>query len=124
MGTNTAKNISEFVGESVDSSVVNTLYELMGPEKFNELVNTYIHNSLAHLRTMDQLIAARDYTELKPAVHSMKGSSGNMGAMEVAHICLQIEHLIKEIPIDTQAVDQTVKQMKCAFELAQNQLRR
>ncbi len=116
MSANPAINDSDFEGERLDYNVINTIYDLMGSDKYQELVGMYKDNSANHMAQINQIMQAKDFKELKTPVHSMKGSSGNVGAMYLSHICLQIEGLIFEASVDEGLLEKFVSDL--ATELA------
>jgi len=116
MSSNPATKTSDFVGERLDETVIETIYELMGQEKYQSLIDMFKSNSEMHLKEIDEILVKKTYAELKAPIHSLKGSSGNIGAPYLAHICLTIEALIVDTPPDEQAITQYVNDIKAEFE--------
>lgn len=71
----------------MDPAVVSALRDVM-EGGFADLLDTFIADSDERLQ---QLHLARGPTELMAVAHSFKGSSSNMGAIRLAHLCGQLE---------------------------------
>ena len=87
-------NISSDTDTSnLDDGMINNLKEMMG-EGYNELVDTYIRRSLD---LKEAIINNKDDIEkLILDVHSLKGSSGTMGAKALFSICEEFESLLRK----------------------------
>ena len=71
----------------MDPAVVSALRDVM-EGGFADLLDTFIADSDERLQ---QLHLARGPTELMAVAHSFKGSSSNMGAIRLAHLCGLLE---------------------------------
>jgi histidine phosphotransfer protein HptB len=76
----------------LDGDVLDELRGIMGDE-FAGLLQTFIQDSTQRVAAVEREFAARDATGLRAAAHSFKGSSSNLGARQLAHLCRQIEDL-------------------------------
>jgi HPt (histidine-containing phosphotransfer) domain-containing protein len=74
----------------LDETVLEELRDILEGE-FPVLLQTYIADSIARLNDIEQAMAAADATALRKAAHSLKGSSGNLGLLAMAHYCSEIE---------------------------------
>lgn len=79
----------------IDRKVLSELQDVMEGEYLNLLV-VFLDDAQ---RRLDQLHAAHDTEELRMAAHSLKGSSGNMGAQVLADLCRQLEERLKQPPL-------------------------
>ena len=79
--------------EHFDLDIIDNLKKMMG-DGFSDLVNTYINRSL-ELKN-DILINQDDVDILVRAIHSLKGSSGTMGAKSLFIICEKYEHQLRK----------------------------
>lgn len=88
----------------LDLDMVNMLRSLDEPDEeasfFGELVNEYAQQAQRALTTIETLIAEHDLASLGKTVHSLKGSSLNVGAQRVGEICQQIEVNVHEHNIE------------------------
>lgn len=76
----------------IDRKVLSDLQEVMEGGYLN-LLETFLADSEERLR---QLYKARSAEELGLAAHSFKGSSSNMGAVELAELCRQLEERVRQ----------------------------
>lgn len=73
----------------LDAGVLATLKDIMGSD-YSVLVDTYLRDSEYRLAQVQDLPNGRP---LREAAHSLKGSSSNMGAANLAVHCGHLEHL-------------------------------
>jgi HPt (histidine-containing phosphotransfer) domain-containing protein len=57
-----------------------------------ELIDLYLKEASQSLETMRQGIETKDWSVIKRAAHSLRGSSGNLGVLRMADICDRLEH--------------------------------
>lgn len=79
----------------LDRDVLSTLQEVM-EDGYPVLLETFLADSQERLR---QLHEADDAIQLIATAHSLKGSSGNMGAIRLAELCHQLEQRAKELSL-------------------------
>jgi CheY-like chemotaxis protein/HPt (histidine-containing phosphotransfer) domain-containing protein len=63
------------------------------PEFLAEVVEAFLADSPPRLRTIHDSLGGGDAETLARAAHSLKGSSGNFGALRMQRICADIERL-------------------------------
>lgn len=83
----------------VDDDVLRELQVVMGDD-FGNLLQTFVTDSTARIAAAQQAAAAADGEALRRAAHSFKGSSGNMGALQLSELCRQIEELAHSGQVD------------------------
>ena len=71
----------------MDPKVVSALRDVM-EGGFEDLLDTFLSDSEERL---DQLRSTHEAHDLSLVAHSFKGSSSNMGAIRLAHLCGQLE---------------------------------
>ncbi|WP_299978176.1 Hpt domain-containing protein [uncultured Pseudoteredinibacter sp.] len=74
---------------ALNEHLLNELRDLMG-EDFDLLIDTYRFDSNSRLNKIQESIAACDYSEVVSAAHSLKGSSANIGALNMEELCHQL----------------------------------
>ncbi|MGB1221428.1 MAG: Hpt domain-containing protein [Alcanivoracaceae bacterium] len=74
----------------VDQALVSELKDVMG-EGFSALVDSFRADAEKRLGALEQHLADADPEALRQQAHSFKGSSGNVGAVQVADLCLSLE---------------------------------
>lgn len=62
------------------------------PNVVAELVALFLEHSPPKIKQIAEAIDAHDIPALKRAAHSLKGSSGNVGAQGMQKVCEQLEH--------------------------------
>ena len=83
---------------SLDRSVLNGLKELRiagHPDPLEELVEMYLKDSDSRLSAMKEALESQETTKLAAVVHSLKGSSNNLGARRLGELCRQLEDQAK-----------------------------
>ncbi len=76
----------------LDPTVIAQLAELdQGHGGVAELVAMYVHDAQARIEELHIAIREHNATEIKQISHSLKGSSANLGARDLAAICAELE---------------------------------
>jgi HPt (histidine-containing phosphotransfer) domain-containing protein len=73
-----------------DDAVLNTLKDIMGAD-FHHLVDTFISDTDERIRHLHAAVAAGESDSIRRTAHSLKGSSSNIGAAQLATFCSVIE---------------------------------
>ena len=63
------------------------------PDLIVELIDLYLEDARRRLAVMKLWLAKRNWLSLKREAHSLRGSSGNLGALQMVLICDEIEGL-------------------------------
>lgn len=79
--------------KSVDAGVIENLKALGGIELLTELHTVFISTSETIIADLHKAIAAGDPLGVQDKAHSLKSSSGNMGALQLSQLCLQLEKM-------------------------------
>ena len=80
--------------EPMDFSILNEFKELMGDDgeaEVRELINLYLEDSPCQLADIKTAMATGDWEVLGRAAHSFKSSCGNIGAVVLQELCLELE---------------------------------
>jgi HPt (histidine-containing phosphotransfer) domain-containing protein len=56
-----------------------------------ELIDLYLEDAPRRVAVMRESLAKRNWLSVKREAHSLRGSSGNLGALQMARICDEIE---------------------------------
>ncbi|HEY8551600.1 MAG TPA: Hpt domain-containing protein [Vicinamibacterales bacterium] len=62
------------------------------PNVVAELVTLFLEHTPGRIAAIRTALAAADAAAVKRAAHSLKGSSANVGARGMRHVCEQLEH--------------------------------
>lgn len=91
----------EMFRAAVDLAVLRTYekIQLAGePDLIVELIDLYLEDASRRLGVMKLSLADRNWLSVKREAHSLRGSSGNLGALQMALICDEIEGLESRDP--------------------------
>jgi diguanylate cyclase (GGDEF)-like protein len=88
-------------GSPLDHEVFDKLREILGPA-LQQTVAPFLEDTPGYLNQLEQAIKDGDADTARAMAHSIKGSSGNLGAGTLAHLAkeaeeLAIEHRVAEI---------------------------
>ena len=81
------------VGGALDAAALEHLFEITGGDQefFDELVDTYLDDGAAQLAAMRAAADADDPDALLRPAHTLKSSSANVGAVDLAEQCRTLE---------------------------------
>ncbi len=86
-------------GKTIDLTILSGLRELREPgepDPVSELIDLFLDDAPARLRTIKTALVKPDKRTLKDAAHSLKGSANNLGARPLARFCADLERLASE----------------------------
>ncbi len=69
-------------------------------DEFKEVAQLLVSVSLSDMEQLEQGIATQNSDQVKNAAHSIKGASGNLGFMDLAHCAETIENSARSNDID------------------------
>jgi HPt (histidine-containing phosphotransfer) domain-containing protein len=78
----------------LDPGAIDNIRALQKPGKPNllaKIVRFYLSDASRLLQVMREAITAADSNALRDAAHTMKSSSANLGALDLAQVCKEIE---------------------------------
>lgn len=104
----------------LDMDVVNGLREIGDINFVNDMIKLYINQSTDLINNIRENSAKSNFDKVFLDTHSLKGSSLNLGAKEIAELCRQIETKIKEN--DTPGLMYLVKELEKTFEGTKEEL--
>lgn len=79
--------------KSINADVIENLKSLGGMDLLAELNIVFIRTSEELIKDIHKAISTNDSTLLQEKAHSLKSSSGNMGALQLSEICMQLEKI-------------------------------
>lgn len=74
----------------LDTAVLDELREVMGSD-FPILIASFVRDGRQRIDALRRALSAGDGEQARQQAHSFKGSSGNLGALRVTGLCLDIE---------------------------------
>ena len=78
-------------GSVLDPEVLANLRDLGDPELLTELAEMFFDDATSRLAEMREAVEAGDAAGVKRVAHTLKGSSGNMGAARMSAICAELQ---------------------------------
>ena len=66
------------------------------PDLIVELIDLYLEEASKLLAVMREGVAKKDELPTKQAAHSLRGSSGNLGILQMALMCREVEHMVSD----------------------------
>jgi len=85
--------------DDIDLSVLETYRKLQDDDEPNlvaDLVELYINDTRKRLTEIRVTLKEQDIQALQKEIHSLKGSSGNLGILRMAKICAALEENLKD----------------------------
>lgn len=87
---------------TLDERIVSQLRTVM-EDDFADLFVTYLDNVSRELARLTGAMARGDAAQATSAAHTIKGSSANLGAQRLAHLCRDLEARCRVNTLDTEA---------------------
>src|SRR5437588_8181008 len=81
--------------EAVDARTLAALADLQGegqPDILAELIAVYLHDTPPRLAALHETLVHADAAALQREAHDLKGSSSQIGAVQMACLCADLEH--------------------------------
>jgi CheY-like chemotaxis protein/HPt (histidine-containing phosphotransfer) domain-containing protein/class 3 adenylate cyclase len=103
--------------EQLARQIKQTLFSLVGEDEtelLQDLLQTYCDEGDELLRVLERGYSTQDIEIFTRAAHSLKSSSGNLGAMHLADLCNVLENQIRDIDLNN--VAQLVEQIKTEYQ--------
>lgn len=104
---------------TLDSAIVQELQSVMGGD-FRTLVESFVHDSRQRLEALEDAIERQDAAEVRQTAHSFKGSSGNLGALALSNLCLEMEQMGRSGELA--AAPDKLEEIRAAYERAREEL--
>jgi HPt (histidine-containing phosphotransfer) domain-containing protein len=109
----------------LDMSVVEELISFADdgdPELVLDLIQMFLDDGPTKVQAVVQGVADGDLERAERAAHSLKGSSGNLGAKLLSQVCEEVQNATRNHQVaDSQRLAPALKQ---AYEAAEVELRR
>ncbi len=108
----------------LDKSTINMFRAMQPPGKQSllvELIDLFLEHSPPRLTDALKAFDDRDVQKLKYSVHTLKGSSQNLGAVDVGEICKEIETYIPNE--DWNSIEVKLQLLRSTFTTSCDELR-
>lgn len=83
--------------DAVDQSILTMLSEIQEPgepDLVSELIGLFLEDAARNLTAIGSAVENRNAAGIRLAAHSLKGSSGSLGAVRVADRCRELESIV------------------------------
>lgn len=104
----------------LDLQALDMLREVM-EDDFDLLIDTFIDDAAARLDRLSQQYAAMDIDDIRREAHSLKGSSGNIGAAGFSQLCFVLEDQCRNG--NSEGIEQRINAICSEFEIVKQALR-
>jgi HPt (histidine-containing phosphotransfer) domain-containing protein len=84
----------------IDSNSLDRLFRLGGKTLVDQMFELFQQAASEKVTAVLEGMKAADLDTVERAAHSLKSSAGNLGAIQMLHLCTQIEHLARECKTD------------------------
>ncbi|HSC67315.1 MAG TPA: Hpt domain-containing protein [Cellvibrio sp.] len=98
--------------EHLDYDTLNTLKQVM-EDDFALLIDTFIQDSTDRISTLRNVVQSTEADLIRRAAHSFKGSSSNIGALQLSALCAALEK--KALANNFDGLDSDVDQIEHEF---------
>jgi len=102
--------------EAVAARALSALRDLQGegrPDLLAELIAVYLRDTPPRLAALREAVARADAEVLRREVHGLKGSSSQIGAVQMAHLCTDLEGHVRTADLTRAA--ETLRRLDAAF---------
>ena len=120
---NTEMEVDNDIGsedESLNKDVLNSLKEMLGGA-FSVVIEKYITTSNELIANMEKAIEGNELEELSKIAHSLKSSSAQVGALNIANLCKFLEN--KPLSKDITKVKSAYKSIKDDYKIVVQELK-
>jgi len=97
-------------------------------DKLPMMVEYYLEDSAVYISSIGEGLASNDVEKIKPAAHTLKSSSAQLGAERVSEIAKEIEHdannMIENGGSDFSQIKQLFEGLKAAFAEAEPEFKK
>ncbi len=89
-------------GPAIDRETLDRLLDITGGdvEFLDELVDTYLEDGRAQVAALQAAVAANAIEDLVRPAHTLKSSSANVGALQLADACRDLESAARAGDVD------------------------
>ncbi|MEM7758477.1 MAG: response regulator [Cyanobacteria bacterium P01_A01_bin.40] len=112
------------LGEAIDFSILESICEMAGAEAsflLEEMIDSYLEDTEIRLNAIADAVKIADMTIINEAAHSMKSSSANLGAINLAQLCAELEQLGREQTME--GTESLLANVKLEFQQVEQALR-
>ena len=98
-----------------DSTILQGLKDALG-DKINHIIELYLKEVPINLVKMQQSLADNDFVTLGRMAHSLKASSGTLGAKHTSVLCAELEGILNDGVNDPLQISDLITQIEKSFD--------
>jgi CheY-like chemotaxis protein/HPt (histidine-containing phosphotransfer) domain-containing protein len=104
-------------------AVIAEMQATLGAPAVHEMVETFIHTTQQLIHNLQQALETGDYKKMHFAAHSLKGSSGNMGAVSLSTLSRRLDQLVSN-QAAAQQIQQLLNDVSSEFKALKHSVKR
>lgn len=105
-----------------DPSVLSSLHEAIG-DSINKIISIYLDDFPKNIAAMKAALNKHEYETVGLIAHSLKSSSGNLGAIELVKLAADLEVYIRQPNnLNEEHIAQSIENLEQSFKRTQPQL--
>ena len=105
------------------NKTLDNLSQFMDAAAITQLVETYIDRAQSHIDNASNSINEKDSENLRIAIHTLKGSSANVGLMKLSEYCAEAEADVSDAT-DFEKMSEKIESIARLFKDGKEQLLR
>ena len=98
----------------LDTEILDSLAETLGPA-VARIISIYIDEFPISIQTMRDALSQADYETIGRAAHSLKSSSGNLGATQIEELAIALEKNANNNPQEAHVIE-LINKLEYAFK--------
>ena len=100
--------------DQFDPEVLDSLHEAIG-DSINRIISIYVDDFPQSIHSMRLALQQSDFATIGRLAHSLKSSSGNLGALQLVTLSLNLEKMIKDNVTAADQIQASIDQLEQAF---------
>ena len=113
------RTVAESEESSLDRTVFEKLREILGPA-LQQAVTPFLEDTPTYLAQLEHAVDTDDAETARTMAHSIKGSSGNLGALHLSHLAKDAEELARDQRLPE--IRPLLPQLRSAFDAVSAEL--
>jgi HPt (histidine-containing phosphotransfer) domain-containing protein len=100
--------------EILDQKIIKNLAAVLNDENvIQDLLQTFIEEGSRQIDEMGSALETANFELISRLAHTLKGSSGNLGALQLSDLCFQLEKAAEKT--ETEIVGSLINQIRISF---------
>jgi HPt (histidine-containing phosphotransfer) domain-containing protein len=104
-----------------DATVLDDLNDAIG-DGINHIISIYVDDFPNSILTMRNGLKNEEFETIGRIAHSLKSSSGNLGALQLSYLSATLEHMIRNGTTEEIVLTSAIDELESAFQQVQPRL--